>query len=383
MTLDPLNLTLQASATGATGFAWTFSDGTIAVGDTLTRPALAPGTYSGKVVAQDASGAQVEQKFSLTLQPPAPVVVTPPPPGPAAGVWQKVGIAALSGRPYLNPLTNDLYLIGPNIISGDGGRYWPALPDAPGNLNGIGFNAKGELVAGVGGQPGLLYLLRGGAWIRGKGATTGFTFTDIACSQSGRLVAVSSFGGEIWTSDDDGLSWAKGHQSLVGGLWCVDYNAALNAFFTGGETDGLFRSPDGRSWHNVGMQKAAGYGGNIFATIANGQGEQMAGRSYKAAVFQFHVLGPSGWVAGKGLPPYQNVYSADVDRTTGDCYVGLANNHVFRSSDHGRTWLPFSQGLTLTTQSSGGAPRARVLVDSTRRLAFVMIQDQGLFVRGI
>src|SRR6185295_10839758 len=129
----------------------------------------------------------------------------------------------------------------------------------------LGVNASGELLAGIAQQA---YRLTGGTWQQASGITSTLKISGFTLDQTGAVIAVTAWAGDVWRSTDNGSSYTKvsGNPDTTGALWVIK-KGPDGALYTGGElTGGIFRSVDnGSTWQPFGLSNAEGYNGNLRA----------------------------------------------------------------------------------------------------------------------
>ncbi len=192
--------------------------------------------------------------------------------------------------------------------SGDNGGSWSAVNDELTDTHVLALSVHGGLlVAGTLG--GVFHTTTfGTTW-----SASGPGMTDVhtrALAFRGDMLFAGTLGGGIFLSADSGASWTPGNATLSG-------TSVLSLAFLGsrifvGTYSGLFLSPDnGHSW-----------------SIIDPRGTPSSGLTD----------------AGMVVQAPKTIYALAVRGE--DVFLGMHGDGVFRTTDGGETWTPFSGGLT-------------------------------------
>jgi len=257
--------------------------------------------------------------------------------------------------------------------STDRGQTWTVINSGLPNawVTALGFNSLGEPLAGVGlglppysGISSYAYRYTGGTWQKATGLSAGLKISDFALDQTGAIIAVTGWAGDVWRSTDNGNSYTRVAAGIgaalgtPGALWVVR-KAPTGDLYTGGEPgSGLFKSSDnGSTWTAVGLADP-NYQDNIFAIGWNQNGEILAGRHSSTSVHDLNRFTGGQWAySDSGIPNYGFFGSPNIIglvlNGAGEVFAALNDDArgsyggVVRSTDNGQTWTPIMTGLPL------------------------------------
>ena len=294
--------------------------------------------------------------------------------------WTRLAAPFSSGDSHvLSSLMVDpngvLYAAGNNDIakSTDGGNTWTVidgnLPKA--QIIAMGVNTLNELVVGIGTNPAVgVYRYTGGNWQQATGVSATNQISAFTLDNTGALIVVTSWGGDVFRSTDNGSSFTKvaGNIGQSGAMWTV-VTAPDGSLWTGGESaNGVFRSTDdGTTWQSQGLTTAQGYKGDILTIAFNAAKEPLVDRGSSDGSANLQRYTGSMWaVSATGLPAYKHVVCL-VTNASGEIFACVpasvtGPSGLYRSTDGGQTWSDASQNLP------GSLTVAQAALDNQGRL---------------
>ncbi|HEX5322496.1 MAG TPA: hypothetical protein VFW40_01835 [Capsulimonadaceae bacterium] len=239
--------------------------------------------------------------------------------------------------------------------STDGGASWSlintGLPDL--HVSALGVNKLSEPVAAVGVNPCVgAFRYRNGRWFAASGISASLRISAFTLDQTGALIAVTGWAGDVFRSNDDGSSFYKAASSIGqggGALWAVALGPDGSLYAGGEMPGGLYLSRDnGNNWRQFALSNEQGYKGNLFAICFNKQGELLVGRTQAVTGSDIQRYSGGQWQpSSKGIPDWRNVLSfALASDGTLYCTASLHGSAgVYRSTDGGHTWQDYAFGI--------------------------------------
>lgn len=182
---------------------------------------------------------------------------------------------------------------------------------------------------------------RGLSWTRVEQHASERYFWGIGEAENGDILAGTANVGEFWRSQDGGDSWAKVDQTAANrAIKCIARAANDDLIAGVGGTIGEFyRSQDnGANWALV-QQVLPDTGGYVECITLLSNGTLLAGTSYLSAQIWQSTDNGATWAKLSTLPGESYVYDLVQDEN-GIVYAGSGGNcKVWRSHDNGATWL--------------------------------------------
>ena len=165
--------------------------------------------------------------------------------------------------------------------------------------------------------------------------------------------------GGVYKTVDGGATWVAANNGLGKPLYVSDFSMSPTSpslLFLTTYGAGIFRSSNGgTSWSSISSRLPSSYINTLAIDPTN------ANTLYASIEYGFPPVwkttnGGLSWsITGDGIPEYSNVISLAVDpldaRTV---YAGVKDGGVYRSTDGGGNWTPFSSGMETATVTAFG-----------------------------
>jgi len=286
---------------------------------------------------------------------------------PGSPNWSNVVAAGVNGEVIANGGTSVYY------STNDGVTWDESIPD-PTNTNiiALAIHPNGDVFAGTYSiDPYVGRLLRstdqGATWIN-----AGFpdaSFSAITVDGNGHVLAGSAYSG-VYRSTDVGQTW---HQIWATNRWVLSIAVGSDSGILAGTVDsGFYRSTDdGVSW-NIGNAGIPWTAPRILDIVKTSDGVLLAavdsisplnGTLVKGGVFRSMDHGVS-WVSKSNGLTDPRVASITVD-SSGELYAGTWGGGVFHSTDDGSTWTAHGlSGLVVLSMATSTAGYVYAATDS-------------------
>ncbi|MEK9136232.1 MAG: YCF48-related protein, partial [Bacteroidota bacterium] len=226
------------------------------------------------------------------------------------------------------------------LRSTDLGQNWTPQELANSQVLSLGSDSHGSVLCGMN-RRGLLRTTNDGASWAPLGLETSATVQCLVTSSSGDIYAGTADG--PYRSTDGGLTWIR-LPSPVGGtvVWSLAIDSSGNLF--AGTSYAIYRSSDsGNQWAQVSTVV-----GNVRAIAVDRDGIIFAG--YTGLGVWRSTDGGDSWSQSSSACIRTLVRSIVIGQHF--AFVATSDSGLFRSGDHGQTWLQINTGMSIANTTS-------------------------------